>query len=85
MPVTLTSTAAAYVAGAALTVSAIGSKFRVYYNGAFVSETNIADAALQTPTRFGLYTSDLGNTIDNFIVFLAGNENQYLLFEDYVT
>ncbi len=84
-PVTLTSTAAAYVAGAALTVSAIGSKFRVYYNGAFVSETNIADAALQTPTRFGLYTSDLGNTIDNFIVFLAGNENQYLLFEDYVT
>lgn len=67
---TVQTTAAAYVAGVVMTVVAVGSAFTVYYNGIIVGATQtIADAALQSALRFGLYTTNTGNTFDNFAVF----------------
>lgn len=77
-PTTLINTAAAHVAGARLIVSADLTKFRVYYNNAFIgTEQTISDAALQTSGKIGIYTGDLTNTFDNFVAWARGNEGQY--------
>ena len=59
-------------AGAAAVV-ADGTTFRLYLNDAQVGATStIADAALQTGTRQGLYSTNTGNTMDAFLVMPRG-------------
>lgn len=54
-----------------LQVRAAGTKFRVYYNGALIgSESTISDAALQSGTRHGLFTTGTGHTIDYMTCWL---------------
>lgn len=68
-PTTLINTAATYGAGYVMRVICDATKFRVYYNNAFIgSEQTISDAALQAGS-VGVYTSDLGNTFDNILTF----------------
>ncbi|TXH52997.1 MAG: hypothetical protein E6Q97_14320 [Desulfurellales bacterium] len=75
---TVQSTAAIYVAGAELRVIATGSAFRVYYNNALVgSEQTISDAALQSPTNHGLYTTNTGNTFDDLVIYARGAGGEY--------
>jgi hypothetical protein len=61
-----------------LRVVASGSAFRVYYNNAAVgTEQTISDAALQSGTAHGLYTTDTGNTFDDFTVYARGTDGEY--------
>jgi hypothetical protein len=83
-PTTLINTAATYVGGARLVVSANATKFRMYYNDALVgAEQTISDAGLQTGTAHGLYTSNTGNSIDSFALWAKGNGGEYATFDTY--
>lgn len=74
----LINAAATYGAGKRLVVSANSTKFRLYYGEVWIgSEQTISDAALQTTAAHGIFTSDTGNSIDNFAVWAKGNEGQY--------
>lgn len=67
-----------YSAGARLMVSSDATKFRVWYNNSLVgSEGTISDADLQIGTAHGLYTTDTGNTFDNFAGWARGNGSEY--------
>lgn len=73
-------TAATYAAGAEHTIVANGTKFRVLYNQMSIgSEQTITDAALQTGTDVGLYTTDTGNTVGDFRAYALGVEGQYAI------
>jgi hypothetical protein len=75
---TVQTTATTYVAGAELRVSCVGSAFRVYYNDLLVgSEQTISDAALQSPTNYGLYTTATTNTFDNLVIWVRGAGGEY--------
>jgi hypothetical protein len=56
-------------------VRCIGTAARLFYNNALVGSGSV-NAAL-TGTRAGLYTTDTGNTIDNFVVYAAGTSSEY--------
>lgn len=74
----LAPTNATYVAGARLRISAEGTAFRVTYNLAQVgAEQTISDAALQSGTRVGMYTSNTGNTFDDLVVYARGSGGEY--------
>jgi len=63
---TLINAAATYAAGAVLRVIPDGTSFDLFYNNAKIGTTQtISDAALQTGTAHGLYTSNTGNTFDD--------------------
>lgn len=75
---TVQSTAATYVAGAELRVVADGTAFRVYYNNALVgSAQTISDAEIQSATNVGLYTTNTGNTFDDFTVYARGTGGEH--------
>ena len=75
---TVQTTVVTYAAGAELRVIATGSAFRVYYNNALVgTEQTIADAALQTPANHGLYTTNVGNTFDDLVIYARGTGGEY--------
>ncbi len=75
---TVQSTATTYVAGAELRVVAQGTKFRVYYNNALVgSEQTISDASIQSPTNVGLYTTNIGNSFDDLVVYARGSGGEH--------
>lgn len=75
---TVRTTAATYVAGAALTAALEGTKVRIYYNNALVgAEDTIADAALVAATKHGLYTTNTGNTFDNLVCYARGSGGEY--------
>lgn len=71
---TVGSTAAAFGAGK-LTAMCSGTTFRLWWNNAVVGggDLTIGDTALQASTIHGLYTTDTGNTFDNFIVWPRGS------------
>lgn len=80
---TLVNTAATYVAGAEIRVICEGTKFRLYYNNVFIgSEQTISDASLASGTAQGLYTTDTGNTFDDFIVYARGSGGEYAALDD---
>lgn len=73
-PTTVITAAATYVAGADGRVIVDGTSIRAFYNNASVgSLSTISDAALQTSTLVGLYTTDTGNTFDNVVTRARGN------------
>ena len=58
------------VSGTKIMVYADGTKFRVYFDELHRgAEQTISDAALQSSTVHGLYTSNIGNTFDNVVIF----------------
>ncbi len=70
------SAAATYSAGAILRVIMAGTAIRLYYNGAAVGTVQtVTDMA--AATTHGLYTTDTGNTFDNFVAWARGTEGQY--------
>lgn len=74
----LINAAATYVAGAEIRVIADGQKFRLFYNNlAIGSEQTIADAVLSTDGYAGIYTTDTGNTFDDFVVYVRGSGGEY--------
>lgn len=79
------SAAATYSAGARLVVSARSTKFRLYYNNALIgSEGTISDAGLQTGQAHGLYTTDTGNSLDNFASWATGDGGEYAALDNYI-
>jgi len=55
-----------------------GTEFRLYLNDAQVGATStISDAALQTGTEQGLFSTNVGNTQDGFLVFPRGSNGEY--------
>lgn len=73
---TVVNAAATYSSGARLVVSSIGTAFRVYYNNALVGSGTISDSALQSGVS-GIYTSNTGNTLDNFTAYASGTGGEY--------
>lgn len=74
----LINAAATYSAGARLILSLSGTAVRLWYNGALVgAQQTISDAELQTGTAHGLFTSNTGNSLDNFVVWARGNASEY--------
>jgi hypothetical protein len=69
------SAVATYSAGAKMFARCVGTAARLYYNNALVGSGTV-DAAL-TGTKAGLYTTDTGNTITNFVVYAAGTSGEY--------
>lgn len=65
--------AATYAAGGNYMVSLSGTSVRVHYNE-FTLMTGTINAAL-TGTNHGLYTSDVGNTFDNFVIIPTYGHN----------
>lgn len=74
-PTTLTTAAAAYSAGANLVAMCDGTEFTVWYNNTLIGTGT--DPALPGGTRIGLYTTDTGNSFDNFNAWARGTEGQY--------
>jgi len=73
-PTTLINTAATYSAGARMCVRMMGTAARLYYNDALIgAQQTISDAGLQTGTNHGLYSTNTGNTFDNFELFPANS------------
>ena len=62
--------AAAYGAGKELRVIPDGTTFALYYDDARVGVTStINDAVLQTGTKCGLLTTNIGNSLDDFLAY----------------
>jgi hypothetical protein len=74
-PTTLRTAAAAYSAGAVLRLMVSGTEGRLFYNNAAVG------AVFTVPTStfkdHGLYTTNTGNSLDNFTVWARGTANEY--------
>jgi len=71
-------TAAVAIGAGDIRVISDGTSFSLYLNNAIVGATSvIADAALQTGTRQGLFTTNVGNTMDLFQVFARGTGDEY--------
>jgi len=69
--------AAAYGAGNTMRVTSDGTTFILHYNGAYVGQGTISDAALQTSKKHGLMFADLDSTIDNLCIFPRGTGGEY--------
>lgn len=80
-PTTLVTAAAAYSDSADLVAMCDGTEFRLWYNNAHIGTGT--DPALPGGTRIGLYTTDTGNTFDNFNAWARGTEGQYAFLSRY--
>jgi hypothetical protein len=81
----LISAAVTYAATARIIVSALGTKFRLYYGDSQRgAEQTVSDTGLQTGTAHGLYTTDTGATFDNFVVFAKGSGGEYAALDKYI-
>ena len=67
-PTNLITAVATYGAGYQIQLNLNSTGARLYYNGALVGTTSSINATL-TATNAGLYSSDTGNTLDDFIVW----------------
>lgn len=83
-PTGVISAAQAYSAGANIVVVADGTSFSLYYNNTQIGSTStISDAALQTGTEQGTYSTNTGNSQDTFQVFPRGTSNEYQKLSDF--
>lgn len=75
---TVLSVSAIYSAGAEIVGRCEGTAHRMYYNNALIgSPQTIADAALTGGTRQGIYTTNIGNTLDDFVSYAVGSGGEY--------
>jgi hypothetical protein len=56
-----------------------GSRYRIYWNDVIVASDGRVNllGELEPGTRVGLYTTDLGNTVDNLVVHATGRDGEY--------
>jgi hypothetical protein len=73
---TLITGAATYAASAALRLWTDGQSARLYYNNALVGTTSSIDATL-TNVKCGLYSTNVANTLDNFVAYETGTNGEY--------
>lgn len=72
------SAAATYSAAAEIRVIREETAYRLYYNNALIgSQQTISDAVFNGVTAQGLYTTDTGNTLDDFVVRARGTGGEY--------
>ena len=77
-------TAVVAIGAGAIVVICEGTSFSLYLNNAQVGATSvIADAALQTGTEQGLYSTNVGNTQNDFLVMPRGTGGEYSVLEAY--
>lgn len=74
---TVVSAAATYSANARLVVSKIGTAYRLYYNNALVGSGTISDAGIVSNTMHGRFSTDAGNTLDNYTCYASGTSGEY--------
>lgn len=80
----LISTAATYSAGAEIRVSREGTAYRLYYNNVLIgSQQTISDSVFNSVTRQGLYTTNTGNTFDDFTVYDRGTGGAYVVLDSF--
>lgn len=78
------SAAAAYGAGRVGRVICEGTQFQLFYNDVKIGATStINDASLQAGTEQGLYSTNVGNSQDDFEVFPRGSGNEYARLDDF--
>jgi len=78
------SAAAPYSAGAMMWVTVEDTSFSLYYNNAKIGSTStISDAALQTGTEVGLYSTDMGNSQDDMKTWARGTGGEYSALNRY--
>jgi lysophospholipase L1-like esterase len=74
----IATVAVTYVDGAVLMVICDSGYIRFKYNGVVVSSNFIYPYEYNMPGKsFGFYTTDTGNTWDDYQVYACGNEGQY--------
>lgn len=66
-----------YAAGARIMVRSIGTEYRVYYNITHVGSATISDATVRAATKHGLYTTNVGNTLDDVVGYASGSGGEY--------
>lgn len=71
----LISAAATYGAARVLRLILDGTSARLFYNNAAVGSA--ATVPSSTSTNHGIYTTNTGNTFDNFVVWARGNSSTY--------
>jgi hypothetical protein len=81
---TLFSAARAYSAGALLRLVCSGQRACLTYNDVSVNAQATPVAAGLTATKHGLYSSDAGNTVDDFCILLAGAASEHEELERYL-
>lgn len=78
------STAVAYSAGAHLVISMNKTDIRATYSNTQVTAgATVSDAALQTGTKAGIYSTDTGNWVDNFASWAFGTTGEYNALKAY--
>lgn len=81
---TLLNVTATYSAGAEIVSRGEGTAHRLYYNSALIgSQQTVADAALVSATRQGLYTTDTGNTLDALVVYAVGSGGEHNILDTF--
>jgi len=78
----VTAAAGTYVAGSAIIATVSGAAVRLYYNNVLIG-TGTLNSAL-TATSFGMYTTDTGNSIDNFIAWARGTGGEYAILDKFI-
>lgn len=82
VPTTLITAAATYAANARIVLWLNGTSARLYYNNLLVGSTASIDAGL-TAAVAGLYTTDLTNTMDNFVAYSVGTGGQHSILNSF--
>lgn len=78
------SVAATYAAAAEIRVIREGTAYRLYYGGALIgSQQTISDAVFNSVTKQGIYTTDTGNVLDDFIAYARGTGGEYAALDNY--
>jgi hypothetical protein len=75
--------AVTYSATALMRIVIDGTNVRVFY-GSTTAAGTIADAGLQTGTRVGIYTTNVGNTADRVTTWARGSNGEYARLDDYI-
>lgn len=79
-PTVIISAAATYSAGAEIRVIAQGDSFSLYYNNAKVGTT--ATITGFAGTSHGIYSTAVGNIVDNFMVYPRGTGGEYAALDN---
>lgn len=74
-PTTLLTAAVAYSAGSIMRLMLHGTLVRLWYNNTAVQTNGVAPVSNQR--RHGLYTTNIGNTFDNLVIWPRGVEAQH--------
>lgn len=73
---TVINAAATYSVGKKIWIWTNGTAIRAYFNDALIGSATISDSVLQSGV-VGIYTSDTGNTGDNFVAYAVGTGGEY--------